>query len=437
MLAALALGMLAQDFESLPETFSPGTLAGHPEVRRLVAGHRASLPEIERALASPSWKARLGAAFALKEAGFSHLLTRAVEDADPRVRDFARAVLTRSPRDRAPYARDAEQRVRSDELARAAALLDAPERAARMRALVADLLAPAAEETEPEAPPSFRDIALRLAARELPLAMEGLAEAARSAPAPALEAVGALALHGDLPALPTGLREAVEAGFSAADPALRGAAVRAGRVLPEEARAELLGRGMTDADPNVRRSSAIETLALVRAAHDTGRPERVDVLLERLQAFVQGERNESLRRGVAPAIEKTAGNIRREREMLLEGKSDDETGQGPRRRYLKVGKGLIAVSDREYELCLARGRGPYIPDEEFRTLRKTAAEERSAEPPKIPPRVEVPPAVEPAKAVRDLPPNPPPAARSRAVPAGVGLAAAALIGWFLLRPKRR
>ena len=104
---------------------------------------------------------------------------------------------------------------------------------------------------------------------------------------------------------------------------------------------------------------------------------------------------------------------------------------------MKVGKSLIAVSDREYELCLARGRGPYLPDEEFRALRKTAAEERSAEPPKIPPRVEVPPGVEPAKAVRDLPPTPPPAARSRAVPAAVGLAAAALIGWFLLRPKRR
>ncbi len=440
---ALVLGLFSQDpstLDGLPDAAPPAAVAAHPAVRRLVAGHRASIPQLQAALASPSWKVRLGAAFALKDLGFPRTLVGAVDDPHPRVRDFARAVLARPPHDPdsgtrpAPYARDPEHRALSNEMVRAHARLDEGESRERMRAVVADLLAPTVPEEE-------RRAALILAGRERPLALEALAERAQAGETlPALRGLVLLTMGEGPKDLPPALRAAVDAGAAHTDPRVREAALRATGALPDDERVARIARSLGDADPQVRQSAVLQSVDLARRAHEKGDTAAVDLLLARLDAYLAGEANEDAREGVRGVVEKASDDILQERAKLLNGESDG--GESPQ-RYLKVGKALIAVSDREYLLCLARGRGPYIADEAFRELRKEAAAELDAvaslppaPPPPGPPRERAEP-VPVAKPTAPRPAAPPQESRRGAVSAGVLVLAAALIGWFLLRSKRR
>src|SRR6185503_8887092 len=173
---AIVLGLALQGaatLDDLPDDAPPSALAANPAVRRWVAGHRASLPELSAALASPSWKTRLGAAFALREMGFPKPLFGIVEDPNPRVRDYVRAVVERPPHDPdlkrpPPYPRDPAQRELTEGLLSARPVLDEGERKARTRAAFEDLL-------RPDLSPRERSVALSLVSRDRPVALETLA----------------------------------------------------------------------------------------------------------------------------------------------------------------------------------------------------------------------------------------------------------------------
>ena len=129
-------------------------------------------------------------------------------------------------------------------------------------------------------------------------------------------------------------------------------------------------------------------------------------------------------------VEEGAGNPI----LLLHGEPADEAGS-VRQRYLKVSKSLIPVSDREYQLCIARGRGPYLDEAAFTELRKGVAAELSAPPPpamKTPERTEPPPVASPKK---EAPREPPAPGRSYGGVVALLAVVAAVAAIFIRRPK--
>ncbi len=395
LLLALGAAAAGQDgglasLESLPDDVPPAAIAAHPAIRRLVAAHRESLPALVEALGSArSWKIRLGAAFALKETGFKDRLRAAVDDADARVREFARAITRHPPVSSdqdlpAYYPRDASLKGWSDALARTAVELDPSERGARMAAVAADLVAPLAvvpEEGE------LRSAAEEVAGRDRSLAIEALLDRFRGGAdrTATLDAVARLSwtADGPLPPVP-GLEDAINSGLSSGDSRQRRAAVSATRGLPEEERSRTLSRALVDADRDVRVAAGQDLLDLLRAAHDDGRPERVDALLRRFEEFVASEKTDDLRQSMEQLGAKDLGRISAERKKLAEGVTDDETGENPRRCYLKVGKRLQPVSEEVYAMALARAGKPYVTAEEFEAIRVEANSIEEPRPP-LPP----------------------------------------------------
>lgn len=385
--AALVLGLALQgaaNLEDLADDAPPSALAANPTVRRWVAGHRASLPEVTAALASPSWKTRLGAAFALREMGFSKPLYGIVEDANPRVRDFVRAVVERPPHDPdlkrpPPYSRDPAQRELTEALLSVRPALDEAERKTRTRAAFEELLRPDLSQRE-------QAIALSLVSRDRPVALEALAQ---RAPALALDqvlnALAALSLDGALERLPSALAATIDKGAADSNPRIRSLALRASGALPEEERAARVTRALGDADSGIRRAALLDLAVMAREAHDRGDGAKADLYLKRADASVEAEKDPETRDVAREEVEKALDRVLYERRLLLHGEAT-EPGSTSRQRYLKVGKSLIAVSDREYELCNARGRGPYLHEAAFTELRKgVAAELSAATPPALPP----------------------------------------------------
>lgn len=384
---AIVLGLALQGaatLDDLPDDAPPSALAANPAVRRWVAGHRASLPELSAALASPSWKTRLGAAFALREMGFPKPLFGIVEDPNPRVRDYVRAVVERPPHDPdlkrpPPYPRDPAQRELTEGLLSARPVLDEGERKARTRAAFEDLL-------RPDLSPRERSVALSLVSRDRPVALETLAQRASVLGLDeVLNALSALSLDGAPERLPPALAAAIDKGSADSDPRIRRLAIRASGALPEAERAARVTRALGDADSGVRRSALLDLAQLAREAHDRGDGAKADLYLSRADASVEAEKDPETRDAAREEVEKALDRVLYERRLLLHGEPAEEGGT-IRQRYLKVGKSLIAVSDREYELCLARGRGPYLDEAAFTELRKgVAAELSAAAPPPIPP----------------------------------------------------
>lgn len=389
---ALVLGFSLQGvatLDDLPDNVPGSALASHPAVRRWVVEQRAALPELRAALASPSWKTRLGAAFALRDMGYSKTLFSLVEDPNPRVRDYVRAVVERPPHDPdlkrpAPYPRDADQRTATDGLLRIGPALTESERKGRTQAAVDDLL-------RSDLPRNERDIALNVASREGEAALEALEQRASTAgTAELLNALVSLTLKGAPDWLPRALAAAIDKGAADPDAKIRGLALIAGAALPEEERAARVARALGDPDPEVRRAGLATLVRLAQDAHDRGDPLKADLYLARVDASLEAEKDPETRDAAREGAGKGLDRIHYERRVLLEGEADDEGGT-KRQRYLKVGKSLIAVSDREYELCLARGGGPYLSEVAFTELRKgVAAELRARSAPVQPPEADQP-----------------------------------------------
>lgn len=439
---AIVLGLALQGaaaLDDLPDDAPPSALAANPAVRRWVAGHRASLPELGAALASPSWKTRLGAAFALREMGFPKPLFEIVEDPNPRVRDYVRAVLERPPHSPdlkrpPPYPRDPAQRELTDGLLSVRPVLDEGERKARTRAAFEDLLRSDVSERD-------RAIALGLVSRERPIALETLEQRAPTlGMAEILNTLSALSLNGAPERLPPALAAAIEKGAADSDPRIRRLALRASAALPEEERAARVTHALGDADSGMRRAALLGLAELAREAHDRGDGSKAALYLARADASVEAEKDPETRDIAREEVEKALDRILYERRIVLYGEPADDGGT-IRQRYLKVGKSLIAVSDREYELCLARGRGPYLDEGAFTELRKGVAAELSALPPpaiptpgavKTPERTGT-PAAAPAKQEAPREQAAPERSYGGLIAALALLAAVGII--FLLRPK--
>ncbi len=376
-------GAALSSAETLPDDFSAESLGRLEAIRSLVAGHRKNIPPLLRALkGSDSWKVRMAACYALKEMGFQSLLVAAVEDANPLVRTFARVVLVSppvSPSEATPentkhYAIDGAYRDRAEQLARVSAALDPRERAERLEAVVADLLAPG--EIDPTLPYGSdpHHVAKKLALQDPAGSCAGILKSVAGKDDAALK-LQALEILGTLATLSPSSRGAIyelSKDFLATALADKDGRVRSSvlsslaSLAPLDLRFDVVLRLTKDSDESVRIAAAAEALELIEDLEAAGNPKKADDLLDQMARL-------SASKGAPPDFDRTLAETKarldHERELLHQGETV-RTNKGVRLdRYLRVDRRLVDVTPEEYDAAMARYGKPYVTEKQFRELR--------------------------------------------------------------------
>jgi hypothetical protein len=373
------------ELDRIPDDAPPRAYAEHPAVRRAVAAHRSALADLRTTLeSSASWKVRLGAARVAQENGFTPLLAAAAEDAHPRLREFARAVLRHPPGaddGAAPYPRDPAQRAWTDEALRTPSALSPEERAARARSVVRDLLLQPEDDEAPEA--AWREAARLLAAREAPLLLGTLSDQAAIARDPR-EAAALWTAFGDVALRARGIElgsfgDSAAPALTHADPTVRAAALMAFlRVAALDRRGPVLDRALEDSDPEVSRTAFLQGVDHLARLQEAGDEAGADRWSLRLDGWVARSPEGEVRTSAGQLLERRKAELRKERELLRQGGADGA-------RYLQVGSRRQAVSPGEYASAMARFGRPYVTEEQFLELRQGRRDEQRAKDADVPP----------------------------------------------------
>lgn len=388
------LAELNRALDTLSGPEKPEMLLDHPTIRRLVVRQSGAVPHLLDYLkrgANPA--GRLAACVILRHTGYAHMLVDGTEDADARVRAYARAILVNRPRTpgddssaAVPYEIDLMEVDQLKGLLAGSVRLSPVEQRDWMRKLASESGKPDDPSTSPFSyTPQF--IAKRvLSERPLDVAdyvdeivRDSQDPASRAAALRVLSEVAECLFHDprsadqrSRSALLEKIQATVELSLTAGIEERNQATRLKLLLLPPKEAAGFCAEILSRSDPDLRRIAAARVELLATLLAESGETAEAENLLGALTTSIEAESDGSVKSWLQAVRDRAFRSSQRIELLVTRGHRviNPVTGQVDRIiRYICADGELIDVSEDEYRFITERTGGPYLSRERFVSLR--------------------------------------------------------------------